>query len=511
MMQPIKIFDTTLRDGEQAPGFSMSPGQKLRMARTLALLNVDVIEAGFAAASPGDFDSVQRIAGEVQGPAICSLARCNESDIQAAARALDGAPRRRLHVFIATSPIHRAHKLKLDPTEVIARAAAGVEAARAWCDDVEFSAEDASRTEPAYLAEVLSAVIQAGATTVNIPDTVGYATPEDMTTLIRYLDEHVAGLDQVCLSVHCHDDLGMAVANSLASVQAGARQVECTINGIGERAGNAALEEIVMALKTRADRFGCTTGIDSRRLTMASRQLAAMTGQPVPRNKAIIGENAFAHEAGIHQHGMLAHRETYEIMRAEDVGQAAARLVLGKHSGRHAIAERAQSMGYELEAGALGTVFDRFKSLADRKRHVYDADIEAMILGHSDGEHGPWRILALRVESGIGHDGAPAAVLSMANTDGRDGPLDATCKAMQRATGIEFTLDSLSLRSVSQGEDAQGEAQLLATWQGETLAGHGVSTDIVVAAAQGLLDIVNRIARRADAVAPELERVAGAA
>ncbi|MFI4878160.1 MAG: 2-isopropylmalate synthase, partial [Steroidobacterales bacterium] len=339
----VLIFDTTLRDGEQAPGCSMTRPEKLRVARALAELGVDIIEAGFPAASPGDFESVAAVAREVAGPTICALARCSPEDIELAARALAGAARRRLHVFLATSAIHRQYKLNMAQEEILRLAAAGIARARELCEDVEFSPEDASRTELEFLAQVVEVAIAAGASTVNIPDTVGYTVPDEFAELFRYLRKNVRGIEKVRLSVHCHDDLGMAVANSLTAVVAGARQVECTINGIGERAGNCSLEEVVMALKTRAAFFNVATGINTSRLYPTSRLVSSITGMPVPRNKAVVGENAFAHEAGIHQHGMLKHYSTYEILRPEDVGLTRGHLVLGKHSGRHAFRERVQA------------------------------------------------------------------------------------------------------------------------------------------------------------------------
>ena len=364
----VKIFDTTLRDGEQAPGYSMSRSQKRRMAQVLAELGVDIIEAGFAQASDQDFTSIQSIAQDVRGPIICSLARCQQGDIEAAARALQAAQRSRIHVFIATSPLHREFKLAMSKQQVIDNAVAGVLLARQYADDVEFSAEDAMRTEPEYLAEVLAAVIGAGAGTVNIPDTVGYTTPSEMFDRIAYVRKHVRNIGQAVISVHCHNDLGMAVANSLAAVSAGARQVECTLTGIGERAGNAALEEVVMALKTRSELYGVDTGVISQRLYPAARQFNNMMGIAMPRNKAVVGENAFAHEAGIHQHGMLKHRGTYEIMRPEDVGFERSQLVLGKHSGRHALRERLAALGHALDEAQLDEVFARFKTLADKNQ-----------------------------------------------------------------------------------------------------------------------------------------------
>ncbi|MEN1727544.1 MAG: 2-isopropylmalate synthase [Pseudomonadota bacterium] len=513
------VFDTTLRDGEQSPGCSMTVPQKLRMARTLAELGVDVIEAGFAAASPQDFDAVREVARAVKGATICSLARCNPGDIQAAAKALEPAEQKRLHVFIATSPIHREHKLKMSKAEVLARAVEGVRLARSLVDDVEFSAEDAIRSEPEFLAEVMLAVVEAGASTFNVPDTVGYTTPEEMGRLIAYLHERLPTDSDVVLSAHCHDDLGMAVANSLAAVKAGARQVECTINGIGERAGNAALEEVVMALKTRPDFFACQTGIDTRKLYPSSRQLAAVIGSLVPPNKAIVGDNAFAHEAGIHQHGMLAHRETYEIMHPEDVGISRSSLVLGKHSGRHALADRVRELGFSLSDTEMEHLFDRFKNLADRKRQVFDADIEALIAGEQRDHSGPWSLDRLHISSGMGRAQLPTAGVAMTGPDGQehheaavgDGPVDAALKAMARASATDFELVGMQVRSVSEGEDAQGEAALTARIDGVRFSGRAVDTDIVAACAQAFLDILNRAHRRQNARASSLPPRASAA
>src|SRR5436305_4516592 len=371
------IFDTTLRDGEQSPGASMNLAEKLEVARALVDLGVDVIEAGFPIASPGDFEAVQAIARQVQGPVIAGLARCNSGDIDRAGEALKEAPKPRIHVFLATSAIHREFKLHMAKEEIIRRAVEGVERARGYCEDIEFSPEDAARTELDFLAEVVERAIEAGATTVNIPDTVGYAVPLQYAAAIRHLKEHVRGIDKVVISVHCHNDLGLAVANSLAALKEGARQVECTINGLGERAGNCALEEVVMAVKTRSDFFGLQTTINTRRLSPTSRLVAHVTGIAVQRNKAIVGQNAFAHEAGIHQDGMLKKRSTYEIMRPEDVGLSRTELVLGKHSGRHALRQRVRDLGYHLDDAQLQHIFEAFKALADRKKEIYDADVEA--------------------------------------------------------------------------------------------------------------------------------------
>ena len=499
------IFDTTLRDGEQAPGCSMTDREKLRVAQALAEMGVDVIEAGFPAASEGDFESVRLIAREIRGPVICGLARCGGNDIERAWQALQEAERARLHVFIATSPIHREHKLNMSREEVVRRAVEGVRVARSLCADVEFSAEDAARTEPDYLAEVVHAVIEAGATTINIPDTVGYALPGEFAERIAYLREHVPGIGRAVLSVHCHDDLGMAVANSLAAVQAGARQVECTINGIGERAGNCALEEVVMAVRTRADRMPLETGIDTRRLAPTSRLVAAVTGVGVPRNKAVVGENAFAHEAGIHQHGMLRNQQTYEIMRPEDVGLGGSRLVLGKHSGRHAFRDRVSALGLALDEAELARAFIAFKALADRKKEVFDADIEALVLRSDDAGSGPWSLASLRIASGDGPRASAEAELLHADGSRRceaatgDGPVEAAFCAIERATGIAVELKSFDIRNITVGEDAQGEAVVAVAHAGRTWQGKGFDTDIIQASALAFLQAVNRIAVRSDA------------
>jgi len=375
----VLIFDTTLRDGEQSPGCSMTQPEKLRIARALAELGVDVIEAGFPAASRGDWNSVRAIARSVQGPIICALARCARDDIELAAKSLRDAPLPRVHVFLATSAIHRQYKLNMAKEQILRTVTEGVQIARQFCDDVEFSPEDASRTELEFLAEVVETAIEAGATTINLPDTVGYTVPDEFAELFRYLRKNVRGIDKIRLSVHCHDDLGMAVANSLAAVLSGARQVECTINGIGERAGNCSLEEVVMALRTRAAFFNAMTGIDTRRLYPTAALVSSITGMSIPRNKAIVGKNAFSHEAGIHQHGMLRHHSTYEIFRPEDVGLSHSHLVLGKHSGRHAFRERVNTLGFDLDERELNGVFADFKALADRKKQVTDDDIETLV------------------------------------------------------------------------------------------------------------------------------------
>jgi 2-isopropylmalate synthase len=496
------IFDTTLRDGEQSPGASMNLAEKLEIARALRDLGVDVIEAGFPIASPGDFEAVRAIAREIEGPIICGLARCNDEDIDRAWEALKDAPRKRIHVFLATSAIHREFKLKMAKDEIVRRTVAGVQRAKSYCDDVEFSPEDAARTELDFLAEVVEKAIEAGATTINIPDTVGYAVPTQYAAAIRYLKEHVRGIDDVVLSVHCHNDLGLAVANSLAAVMEGARQVECTINGLGERAGNCALEEVVMAVKTRNDYFKLQTHINTRRLYPTSRLVSNITGIQVQRNKAIVGQNAFAHEAGIHQHGMLMHHATYEIMRPEDVGFTKSNLVLGKHSGRHAFRERVKELGYHLDEDQLNRVFEEFKNLADKKKEVYDADIEALVERVIHRGAAMWTLEAFTCNAGSGT--LPSAAVALWRQDGTiirdagvgDGPVDAVFRTIERITGIDVNLKDYHVRSVSKGEDALGEASVEAEYNGRTYRGRGLSTDILEASAQAFLEVINKIAMK---------------
>jgi 2-isopropylmalate synthase len=495
----VKIFDTTLRDGEQSPGCSMTLDEKLRIARALADLGVDIIEAGFPAASRGDWESVAAVAREVREPVICALARCNRDDIDKSWSALEAAARPRLHVFLATSAIHREHKLKMARDQIIRMAVEAVRHARSLCDDVEFSPEDASRTELEFLAEVVQAVVDAGATTINIPDTVGYTTPQEFHETFSHLRSRVRGIEGVTLSVHCHDDLGMAVANSLSAVRAGARQIECTINGIGERAGNCSMEEVVMALAVREQIFGVRTGIRTQRLYPTCRLVSAITGMPIPRNKAITGENAFAHESGIHQHGMLRHSTTYEIMRPQDVGLSRRNLVLGKHSGHHAFRERVRELGFDLDEEELGKVFARFKALADRKKELFDGDIEALVLQIENDSGGPWSLESLRTEAATGQDAHATVVLG--HTDGRrieqaatgDGPVDAALTAIERAIGLPVRLTKFEVRSVTEGEDAQGEALVTVECDERTYRGSSVSTNIVESGARAFLEVINRI------------------
>lgn len=496
----IKIFDTTLRDGEQSPGASMSLAEKLEVAQLLAEMGVDVIEAGFPIASPGDFESVRQISQTVRGPTICGLARCNDKDIDTAWEAVKHAPKARIHVFLATSAIHREFKLRMTPDEILARAVAGVKRAAAYCDDIEFSPEDACRTEYDFLCRVVEAAIDAGATTVNIPDTVGYATPDEIFARFQMLRNRVPNMDQAVLSTHCHDDLGLAVANSLAAVAAGAGQIECTINGIGERAGNAALEEVVMAMKTRNDYYRCATNIDSTRLVPASRLVSKTTGIQVQRNKAIVGKNAFAHESGIHQDGMLKERSTYEIMRPEEVGFAKTDLVLGKHSGRAALADRAKTLGFTLTSEQLQQVFGEFKKLADKKKEIYDGDIIALVQHQISGAvETQWELVNYVVRSGKDHH--PSVELTLKHGDKEysesvqqgDGPIDAAFWAVEKIVDMELVCKDFRVRSATLGRDAIGEVNLEVEYLGKSYRGVGVSTDSVESTILAMLNAINRI------------------
>ena len=493
----IIVFDTTLRDGEQSPGCSMNIAEKLEIARSLQAMKVDVIEAGFAIASRGDFDAIQAIASEITDCGVCSLSRAMEKDIAASAEALKPAKRPRIHVFCATSEIHRKFKLKRAKEEIIKMSVDAIKYARTFVNDVEFSPEDASRTEWDFLVDVVTAVIEAGATTVNIPDTVGYAMPVEFGDLIRHLRAKVPNVDKAIISVHCHNDLGLAVANSLAAVRAGAGQVECTVNGIGERAGNAAMEEVVMGMKTRPDIFHATCRLNTQKIYPISRQVAAVTGQSVPRNKAVVGENAFAHESGIHQHGVMAARETYEIMKPEDIGIPASRLVLGKHSGRHALKQRVEALGYTLTDAQIDRTFDRFKALADKKKQVYDEDIEALIGSEVDQVAEVWTFGTVQTVAGSG--ATPTATVTLlkqgeSHTDAAigDGPVDAVYEAVQRITGVKLVLKDYALRALTGGTDAQGEVTIEVEYEGHTFRARGVSTDIVEASARAYLAAVNR-------------------
>ncbi len=510
MPDRVIIFDTTLRDGEQSPGCSMNTSEKLEVAGALVDLGIDVIEAGFPIASPGDFEAVQAIARQFgeRGPTICGLARCREDDIDRAGNALKDAKNKRIHVFLATSSIHRQFKLKMDKAEIIQKAVESVERAKGFCEDIEFSPEDAARTELDFLCEVVEKAIAAGATTVNIPDTVGYATPTQYFNVISHLKRNVPNIDRAIISTHCHDDLGLAVANSLAGLEAGARQVECTINGLGERAGNAALEEIVMALRTRQDYYKLTTGINTKKLCAASRLVSSITGMTVQRNKAIVGQNAFAHEAGIHQHGMLQERTTYEIMRHEDVGFTGSNLVLGKHSGRHAFRDRIEHLGYKLDEPVFEKVFDDFIALCDKKKNVYDADITALVENRSTEVPDRWKLASLHTSAGTGS--IPTATIEL-QEDGQplvcdaatgDGPVDAVFNALERITRIFARLQNYQVRSLTVGKEAQGEVLVEIVHNNHVFHGKAASTDIIAASAQAYLKALNKAAANQHKVKP---------
>jgi len=478
----------------------MNLAEKMEVAQALVQLGVDVIEAGFPIASPGDFEAVSQIARSVRGSVICGLARCRDEDIDKAWEAVRHAQRARIHVFLATSAIHREFKLKMDKEEIVRQAVAGVRRAVGYCGDVEFSPEDASRTEMDFLCRVVEAAIEAGATTVNIPDTVGYATPAHMAHIITTLRNRVPNIDKAVISVHCHNDLGMAVANSLAALEAGAGQIECTINGIGERAGNCSLEEVVMAIRTRNDVYHAHTRIVTTRLVPTSRLVANVTGLHVQRNKAVVGQNAFAHEAGIHQDGMLKERTTYEIMRPEDVGFPKSDLVLGKHSGRKALADRAKALGYRLSAEHLNRIFEQFKLLADKKKEVYDADLAALIEQQIHAISEQWSLEHYELHSGTGK--VPEVTLSLrrggevltTRIANGDGPIDAIFLAIEQLTGYQVVCKDFRVHSVTVGKDAQGEVMVQVEYQGEEYRGRGVSTDSVEASAKAFLNAINRIA-----------------
>ena len=492
----VRIFDTSLRDGEQAPGFSMTTEDKLKVAAALQALKVDVIEAGFAAASPGDAQAIAAIAERIEGPVICSLARATRDDIEAAARAIGAAPRQRIHVFLGTSPIHRDAKLHMSREQVIAAIRNSVRQARGLVDDVEFSAEDAIRTERDFLVECLSVAAEEGATTLNVPDTVGYTTPEEIYDLFRFLCDQVTRDDDVVFSAHCHDDLGMAVANSLAAVRGGARQIECAINGIGERAGNCALEDVVMALKTRADSYGVSTGIDTTKILAASRTLAQVTNVAPPRNKSIVGSNAFAHEAGIHQHGVLQDRSTYEIMKPEDIGLTTDGIVLGKHSGRHALAIRARDLGFELEGEALNEAFRRFKDVADLVGIVDTARLLAILAALEGGkESHQWALSRLEIRTPVSADAWPIARVELDHgTRGKvtdlgsaAGALDAVFASISEIMGVPARVDALDLQYIAadpteDGDDGQAAkvlVEIALEVDGEIFSGRARDRDIL--------------------------------
>jgi 2-isopropylmalate synthase len=536
----VRIFDTTLRDGEQSPGATMSSDEKLEVARAIARLGVDVIEAGFPAASPDDLRAVQTIAEQIgagivatptgQPPIICGLARAAQGDIDRALEALAPAARPRVHTFLATSPIHRQHKLGMTEAEVLERVRSMVGYARDRCEDVEFSPEDACRTELEFLYRVVETAIAAGATTINIPDTVGYITPQEFSSRISGILEQVPGAANVTISVHCHNDLGMATANTLAGLAAGARQAEVTINGIGERAGNTALEEVVMAIRTRGPVFGLHTGIDTRQISRVSKLVSAVTGMLVQPNKAIVGDNAFAHEAGIHQHGVLQHQETYEIMRPEEVGVAQSQLVLGKHSGRHGFVARLGELGYHLEGEALERAFEQFKVLADRKKTVTNADLEALVAAEISQPEEYFSLDGMQVA--CGSIGMPTATVRLRGPDGATheqaaigtGPVDATFKAIDAIVNADCRLLEYTVQAVTEGIDALGDVSVRIGNGSDSAGrinpqrgavpptvfhGHGTDTDIIVASAKAYLAALNRLlaARTAISAAPEDVRV----
>jgi len=494
----IKIFDTTLRDGEQTPGVNLNIQEKLEIARQLEKLGVDVIEAGFAIASPGDFEAVKTVAENIKNATVASLCRAVEKDIDRAWEAVKGAQSPRIHTFIATSDIHLKYKLKMTEDEVLERAVAMVKYAKKYCSDVEFSAEDASRTRIEFLIKVIEEVIKAGATVVNIPDTVGYTTPVEFGNIIRSIKENVSNIDKADISVHCHNDLGLAVANFLAAVLNGATQVECTINGLGERAGNAALEEIIMGIDTRKDFYKIEHKIDTKQIYRTSKLVSSLTGITVQPNKAIVGANAFAHESGIHQHGVLSEKSTYEIMKPESIGLAQNRMVLGKLSGRHAFEERLKEMGYTtLTPEAIQKAFEKFKSLADRKKVILDKDIEALVEERVSEVPEIFELESFQITSG-NKSVATSTVSLKRNNDiiteaaTGDGPVDAAFNAIERAVGISFTLEDYSLRAVTEGKDALGEVTVRISKDGKIFVGRGVSTDIIESGVRAYINAINR-------------------
>ena len=499
MSDKLIIFDTTMRDGEQSPGASMTRDEKVRIAKVLERMHVDVIEAGFPVASVGDFESVKSVAEVVTESTVCGLARAINKDIERCAEAIKPAKRGRIHTFIATSPIHMREKLRMSPEQVLVNAVAAVKLARHFTDDVEFSPEDAGRSEIDFLCRVLEAVIAAGARTVNIPDTVGYNLPHQFGALIKTLRERVPNSDKAVFSVHCHNDLGLAVANSLSAVLNGARQVECTINGLGERAGNAALEEVVMAVRTRRDLFSCDTGIDTTHIVPASRLVSNITGFPVQPNKAIVGANAFAHESGIHQDGVIKKRETYEIMRVEDVGWSANRMVLGKHSGRNAFRQRLKEIGIDFKTEAdTNDAFNRFKDLADKKHEIFDEDLQALVTEadlEQKNEH--FRLLSLKVCSETGATPLAAVTLVVNGAERQasaqgGGPVDAAFKAIENIAASGGQLLLYSVNNITSGTDSQGEVTVRLEKGGRIVNGHGADTDIVIASAKAYINALNK-------------------
>ncbi len=503
----VRIFDTTLRDGEQSPGCTMNVEEKIAIARQLDRLNVDVIEAGFAASSPGDFDSVRRVAEAVTNPVVLSLSRTRAEDIDQALKAVDGAKNPGIHIFIATSDIHLKYKLNMTREDVLDAATWAVARAKEHLDYIEFSCEDASRSDWDFMVKVVTEVIRAGARIINLPDTTGHAIPEELGRMFAYMREHVPGAENVIWSAHCHNDLGLAVANSLAAIRNGARQVECAINGIGERAGNTSMEEVVMALKTRRDLMGVESRVDTRQIYPASRLLAQVIGWPVPPNKPIVGENAFAHEAGIHQDGVLKHKLTYEIMKPEDIGIPSNKLVLGKHSGRHAFVNRLKELGVTLEGVDVERAFGEFKSLCDKKKVVYDDDILALVNEEARRTADAMELVDVKVTASTRETPRAEVTLRVegtehtADSDG-DGMVDACFKAIYKAAGINPTLERYSVKSITGGTDALGEVSCLVRNDGMTVAGQGAHSDVVMASALAMVNALNRLRSR-QAIASE--------
>ena len=502
--EKVLIFDTTLRDGEQSPGASLSISEKLEIAQQLKVLGVDIIEAGFPVSSPAQFDATRLVAEQVKGPVIAGLARANEGDIEAAGKAVAPAKNKRIHTFIATSPVHMEHKLKKKPDEVLKMAVAAVKCAKNFVDDIEFSPEDACRSEMSFLIEILAAVIEAGATTLNIPDTVGYILPYEYGKIIAQLKSDVPGIDKCIISTHCHNDLGMAVANSLAGVRNGARQVECTVNGLGERAGNAALEEIAMGIRTRADFFvsqstgGLSTNINTKEICRTSSMVSRLTGFVIQPNKAIVGANAFAHEAGVHVDGVLKERTTYEIMTPESIGLGGSRMVLGRHTGRHGFVDRCKQLGFKLTKQETEHAYERFLEIADKKKEVFDEDLTVLINDEIRIVEQIYKLEYLHVASGTGT--LPTASVKIKTKDETrqaaacgDGPVDAAYEAIREATGLSPKLENYSIRAVTGGKEALGEATVRITENGRTFIGRGISTDIIESSAKAYIDAINRM------------------
>lgn len=510
MSDKLIIFDTTLRDGEQSPGASMTKDEKVRIAKSLERMRVDIIEAGFPIASVGDFEAVQAVANAVTESRVCGLARALDNDIDRAGEALKGANASRIHTFIATSPIHMKMKLRMEPDQVVENAVRAVKRARQYTDDVEFSPEDAGRSDPDFLCRILEAVINAGASTLNIPDTVGYNLPAQFGQLIHTLRERIPNSDKAIFSVHCHNDLGLAVANSLSAVLNGARQVECTINGLGERAGNAALEEVVMAVRTRQDMFSCDSNIDTTQILAASRLVSGITGFTVQPNKAIVGANAFAHESGIHQDGVLKNRETYEIMRAEDVGWNTNRMVLGKHSGRNAFRSRLAELGTEFESETdLNVAFRRFKELADKKHEIFDEDLQALVSDTVTLENERVRLISLRVCSETGETPVASVTLSVDDQEKQvemagSGPVDAALRAIEEIVNSKTELQLYSVNNITSGTDSQGEVNVRLEKGGRMVSGQGADTDIVIASAKAYINALNKILVPVDRAHPQV-------